>query len=95
MNMRCCSTEGRRRQLSEPASTGDTDPVKAYKHIQRGGEIPYKGLQKPAPEKSSEYSYGRIMCLTGVPFTLFPPNLLPLISQSFVSLVHANCIFFL
>lgn len=55
-----CSTEGRRpRLISEPSSlasaTEDGDPVEHYKRVQRGGEIPFKGLQKPAPEKSSKY----------------------------------------
>ncbi|XP_048256915.1 sorbin and SH3 domain-containing protein 1-like isoform X38 [Haliotis rufescens] len=46
---------GRKRQTSVPDITnGDdswdpTDDV--YKKVQQGGEIPYKGLQKPAPEK--------------------------------------------
>ncbi|WAQ96535.1 SRBS1-like protein [Mya arenaria] len=46
-------TEGRRRQISEPSTSEEVDPIRAYKQIQRGGEIPYKGLNKPAPEKST------------------------------------------
>ncbi|XP_060598250.1 uncharacterized protein LOC132752021 isoform X18 [Ruditapes philippinarum] len=33
-------------------SSGSADDVDSYKKIQKGGEIPIKGLQKPAPEKS-------------------------------------------
>ncbi|XP_052767527.1 serine/arginine repetitive matrix protein 2-like isoform X6 [Mya arenaria] len=47
-------TEGRRRQISEPSTSEEVDPIRAYKQIQRGGEIPYKGLNKPAPEKSKK-----------------------------------------
>ncbi|XP_052235392.1 uncharacterized protein LOC127847484 isoform X10 [Dreissena polymorpha] len=48
-------TEGRRRLISEPADTADVDAADAYRSIQKGGEIPYKGLQKPAPEKSKKH----------------------------------------
>ncbi|XP_053392594.1 sorbin and SH3 domain-containing protein 1-like isoform X12 [Mercenaria mercenaria] len=47
-------TEGRQRFVSEPSINNhdNTDEIDAYKKIQKGGEIPIKGLQKPAPEKS-------------------------------------------
>ncbi|KAL4239958.1 Sorbin and SH3 domain-containing protein 1 [Mactra antiquata] len=51
-------TEGRKRFVSEPSNNNNNnnteeDALDAYKKIQHGGEIPIKGLQKPAPEKKS------------------------------------------
>lgn len=49
------STEGKK-QGSAPLNLKDEengDPVVAYKMVQKGGDIPIKGLQKPAPEKPS------------------------------------------
>ena len=50
------STQGRKQQVSEPVvnNTEDgVDALEAYKRIQKGGDIPIKGLQKPAPEKTA------------------------------------------
>ncbi|KAJ8318284.1 hypothetical protein KUTeg_003375 [Tegillarca granosa] len=47
-------TEGRKRLVSEPINVNQDehqDPSDLYRQIQQGGEIPIKGLQKPAPEK--------------------------------------------
>lgn len=53
------STEGKK-QGSAPLNLKDEengDPTIQYKKVQKGGDIPIKGLQKPAPEKpSSELS---------------------------------------
>nr|XP_034313653.1 sorbin and SH3 domain-containing protein 1 isoform X44 [Crassostrea gigas] len=49
-------TEGKK-QGSAPLNLKDEengDPVVAYKMVQKGGDIPIKGLQKPAPEKPSK-----------------------------------------
>ncbi|XP_067672537.1 sorbin and SH3 domain-containing protein 1-like isoform X5 [Haliotis asinina] len=46
---------GRKRQTSVPDITNGDDnwnnTEDVYRRVQQGGEIPYKGLQKPAPEK--------------------------------------------
>lgn len=52
------STEGRTRFVSEPSlanNTEEEDSEIQYKRVQKGGEIPLRGLQKPAPDKSSKY----------------------------------------
>jgi hypothetical protein len=48
------STEGKHSFITgkKLESSGTADDVDSYKKIQKGGEIPIKGLQKPAPEKS-------------------------------------------
>lgn len=49
------STEGKK-QGSAPLNLKDEengDPTIQYKKVQKGGDIPIKGLQKPAPEKPS------------------------------------------
>jgi len=45
------------------SDTENGDNVESYKNIQRGGEIPFKGLQKPAPDKSSKYNAGFTLVL--------------------------------
>lgn len=50
-----CSTEGKK-QGSTPLNLKDEedgDTAELYKKVQKGGDIPIKGLQKPAPEKPS------------------------------------------
>lgn len=52
-------TEGKK-QGSAPLNLKDEengDPVVAYKKVQKGGDIPIKGLQKPAPEKPSTFKH--------------------------------------
>ena len=48
--------------MSEPVvnnAEDGADKLEAYKRIQKGGDIPIKGLQKPAPEKTaSRYTHG-------------------------------------
>ena len=58
------STQGRKQQVSEPVvnNTEDgVDSLEAYKRIQKGGDIPIKGLQKPAPEKTASTYYHRVL----------------------------------
>lgn len=53
MHVFCSSVGGARRPSdSEERQDGDgAAPKDMYKRVQSGGDIPAKGLQKPAPEK--------------------------------------------
>ncbi|KAK3090212.1 hypothetical protein FSP39_010097 [Pinctada imbricata] len=46
-------TEGRKPWSASLEKDGESDASDMYKQIQKGGEIPIRGLQKPAPEKST------------------------------------------
>ena len=68
------STDGRKQQVSEPTvnNEDEVDKLELYKRIQKGGDIPIKGLQKPAPEKTaSEYSRGITILHV---FSPYPPR---------------------
>lgn len=45
-----CSTEGGKALPSDPKEDA-ADPADLYKQVQKGGDIPIRGLQKPGPEK--------------------------------------------
>ena len=50
--MLCSSDGGARHHQDEERQDGDgAAPKEMYKRVQSGGDIPAKGLQKPAPEK--------------------------------------------
>ena len=62
----CCSTDGSDKRIA-PSSVIDKKPLPvddtdAYRKIQRGGEIPISGLQKPAPDKGpSKYCFLKLL----------------------------------